>query len=62
MGHPVSRAALQPGDLVFFYSPISHVGLYVGGGQMVHSSTYGTPVQVVNLEQVPGYVGARRVT
>ncbi len=37
---------MQPGDLVFFYSPISHVGLYIGGGQMVHARTYGQPVAV----------------
>ncbi|GAB4080952.1 C40 family peptidase [Modestobacter muralis] len=40
---PVSRAELQPGDLVFSYSPISHVGLYVSNGQMVHASASGRP-------------------
>jgi peptidoglycan DL-endopeptidase CwlO len=34
----VDRSDLQPGDLVFFYSPISHVGLYIGGGQMIDAS------------------------
>ena len=34
----VSYSDLQPGDLVFFYSPISHVGLYVGGGMMIDAS------------------------
>ena len=38
---PVSRDQLQPGDLVFFYSPVSHVGMYIGNGQMVHASTVG---------------------
>ena len=33
----VAQSDLQPGDLVFFYSPISHVGMYVGGGSMIHS-------------------------
>jgi len=37
----VSKDQLQPGDLLFFYSPISHVGMYIGGGQMVHSSGSG---------------------
>jgi cell wall-associated NlpC family hydrolase len=37
----VSYSELQPGDLVFFYSPISHVGLYIGGGQMVDASHSG---------------------
>ena len=45
MGTPVSRGQLQPGDLVFFYSPVSHVGMYIGNGQMVHASTSGTAGQ-----------------
>jgi len=40
---PVSAA--QPGDLLFFYSPIGHVGLYVGNGLMIHSPYTGTVVQ-----------------
>ncbi|HEX6230987.1 MAG TPA: NlpC/P60 family protein [Actinomycetota bacterium] len=42
----VAREDLQPGDLVFFYSPISHVGIYVGGGRMIDSPHTGTVVQV----------------
>jgi len=61
MGAPVSRADLQPGDLVFFYSPVSHVGMYIGNGQMVHSSVTGKPVAVTSVDK-GGYVGARRVT
>ncbi|HEX6009191.1 MAG TPA: NlpC/P60 family protein [Actinomycetota bacterium] len=38
---------MQPGDLLFFYSPISHVGIYVGGGQMIHSPHSGESVEVV---------------
>ena len=60
-GKAVSRAALKPGDLLFFYSPISHVGMYIGGGKMVHASTYGQPVKVVNLGNMPGLVAARRI-
>ena len=41
---PVSRSALQPGDMVFFYSDIGHVGVYVGGGQFIHASDYGVCV------------------
>jgi cell wall-associated NlpC family hydrolase len=37
----VSRDQLQPGDLVFFYTPISHVGLYIGGGMMIDASHTG---------------------
>jgi cell wall-associated NlpC family hydrolase len=59
MGTAVSRADLQPGDLVFFYSPVSHVGMYIGNGQMVHASTFGSPVLVTSVD-MSGYVGARR--
>ena len=51
MGTQVSRAELQAGDLVFFYSPISHVGLYIGNGMMVHARTYGSPVAVTSVDQ-----------
>jgi cell wall-associated NlpC family hydrolase len=60
-GTPVAKANLQPGDLVFFYSPVSHVGMYIGNGQMVHASTAGKPVAVVSLDSMPSYAGARRV-
>jgi cell wall-associated NlpC family hydrolase len=45
----VAQADLQPGDLVFFYSPISHVGIYVGGGRMIHSPHTGSVVSVVPI-------------
>ncbi|MGY1603386.1 C40 family peptidase [Geodermatophilus sp. SYSU D00815] len=61
MGTPVSRSALQPGDLIFFYSPVSHVAMYIGNGQMVHASTSGQPVKVVGVDSMPGYNSARRI-
>ncbi|WP_419753375.1 C40 family peptidase [Geodermatophilus sp. CPCC 206100] len=60
-GAAVGKGDLRPGDLVFFYSPVSHVGMYIGNGQMVHASTAGKPVAVVNLDSMPSYAGARRV-
>jgi cell wall-associated NlpC family hydrolase len=60
IGVPVSRADLQPGDLVFFYTPISHVGMYIGNGQMVHASVPGRPVAVTSVDK-GGYVKAVRV-
>jgi cell wall-associated NlpC family hydrolase len=60
-GVPVSVAHLQPGDLVFFYSPISHVGVYIGNGQMVHAPTAGDVVKVVDLAYMPGITAARRL-
>jgi cell wall-associated NlpC family hydrolase len=59
MGQAVSRDALQPGDLVFFYSPVSHVGIYIGNGQMVHAPTSGDVVKVSPL--MSGFSGARRI-
>lgn len=52
----VPSSAAQPGDLVFFYSPISHVGLYVGNGMMVHAPNSGSVVNVraVNWSNVVG--------
>lgn len=40
---------LQPGDLVTFYSPVSHVGMYVGDGKVLHASMPGVPIKVVPL-------------
>jgi peptidoglycan DL-endopeptidase CwlO len=61
MGTPVSRSQLQPGDLIFFYSPVSHVAMYIGNGQMVHASTSGQPVKVASVDAMPGYNSARRI-
>ena len=44
---PIGSA--QPGDLLFYYSPISHVGIYLGGGQLVHAPNSGTTVKVANV-------------
>jgi peptidoglycan DL-endopeptidase CwlO len=59
LGTQVSRAELQAGDLVFFYTPISHVGLYIGGGMMVHARTYGSPVAVTSVDQSGFRFGVR---
>jgi peptidoglycan DL-endopeptidase CwlO len=53
VGTPVSRANLQPGDLVFFYKPISHVGIYIGNGKMVHASNRKSPVKVSDISRMP---------
>lgn len=45
-GVHVSRAQLQPGDLVFFFADLGHVGIYVGGGMMIDAPTYGIPVGI----------------
>jgi cell wall-associated NlpC family hydrolase len=61
MGRSVARADLRVGDLVYFYSPVSHIGIYIGGGRMVHASTFGEPVRVGSVDMA-GYAGARRIT
>src|SRR3954449_1829535 len=61
IGTPVAYADLQPGDLVFFYSPVSHVGMYIGNGQMVHAGTTGDVVKVIDLAYMPGFNSARRI-
>ncbi|MFC9790915.1 NlpC/P60 family protein [Rhodococcus sp. NPDC127528] len=58
-GIPVQKSELQPGDLVLFYSDASHVGMYVGNGNIVHASTFGVPVKVAPVDAYPFY-GARR--
>lgn len=52
-GTRVSNSALLPGDLVFFHSPISHVGIYLGDGLMVHAPHSGTTVKVASLYATP---------
>lgn len=63
MGRHVSRADLQPGDLVFFYSDLHHVGLYIGDGKMVHAPTPGDVVKTADLSVFGSdYVGAVRLS
>lgn len=59
-GSPVSRENLLPGDLVFFGSPIHHVGIYVGNGSMIHAPYTGVNVRVDSMNR-SDYVGARRI-
>ncbi|MET8622700.1 NlpC/P60 family protein [Kitasatospora sp. NPDC004669] len=58
-GPRVARADLQPGDLVFFYGDIHHVGIYIGDGKMIHAPRTGKNVEVLPVDAMP-YVGAVR--
>jgi cell wall-associated NlpC family hydrolase len=58
-GTPVSQSQLQPGDLVFYYSPVSHVGMYIGDGKIVHAANPSTGVEVAAVFSMP-YSGAVR--
>ncbi|SHI79196.1 Cell wall-associated hydrolase, NlpC family [Tessaracoccus bendigoensis DSM 12906] len=52
-GKRVSASALQPGDLVFYYSPISHVGIYIGDGKIVDAANPRAGVRVTTLNSMP---------
>nr|WP_179663963.1 NlpC/P60 family protein [Nocardioides panaciterrulae] len=58
-GPHVSESELQPGDLVFYYQPISHVGMYIGNGMIVNAENPSVGVKVTSLHSMP-YVGAVR--
>ncbi|MFK3981331.1 NlpC/P60 family protein [Micromonospora sp. NPDC050397] len=53
----IGRAERQPGDLVFYYADIHHVGIYVGDGQIIHAPRAGKPVQLdrVEFQPIHGY-------
>ena len=61
-GKSVARKDLQPGDLVFFGKPISHVAIYLGGDRMLHAPRSGSRVKIAefDLGRKP-YIGARRL-
>jgi cell wall-associated NlpC family hydrolase len=58
-GERIPRSQLAPGDLVFFYSGITHVGLYIGGGDMIHAPRPGAPVRIAPIDEMP-FAGAAR--
>ena len=58
-GTPVSQSELRPGDLVFYYSPVHHVGIYVGNGQIVHAANPSTGTRLDPVSSLP-YAGAVR--
>lgn len=60
-GSYVPRDQLQPGDLVFYYSPVGHVGMYIGDGQMVHAPQPGETVEIIPVDAISGYNTARRM-
>jgi cell wall-associated NlpC family hydrolase len=60
VGTPVSRDELRPGDLVFFYKPVSHVGIYIGDGKIVHASSRKSPVKISDIGRMK-FNSARRV-
>lgn len=59
LGPKVAKSDLQPGDLVYFYSPISHVGIYVGNGKQIHATHPGDVLSLDPIDQMP-WAGATR--
>ncbi len=59
-GEHISRSQLQPGDLVFFYQDLGHVGMYIGGGLMVDAPDFGEDVMVQAIDWSV-YAGAVRI-
>ncbi len=60
VGTPVAASDLLPGDLVFYYSGISHVGMYVGNGVIVNAENPRAGIRYAALYSMP-FMGARRV-
>ncbi|MEU9112607.1 NlpC/P60 family protein [Streptomyces sp. NPDC048483] len=59
VGQRVATGDLKPGDLVFFYSDISHVGIYIGDGKMIHAPKPGANVRVESIYYMPIYGNVR---
>ncbi|MEV4640524.1 C40 family peptidase [Actinoplanes sp. NPDC049548] len=59
-GRAVSRSDIQPGDLVFYGSPVHHVGIYVGGNTMVHAPHTGDHVRMASIDRSGAITGIRR--
>jgi cell wall-associated NlpC family hydrolase len=60
VGSPVSKANLQPGDLVFSYADNHHVGIYAGDGKVLNAFDAGDVVRYSDLSQIP-FNAARRI-
>jgi cell wall-associated NlpC family hydrolase len=52
-GRPVSKSDLMPGDLIFYYSPVSHVAMYLGNGRIVHAPRPGKSVEIAPMDEMP---------
>jgi cell wall-associated NlpC family hydrolase len=61
-GKKISESDLQPGDLVFMYSPVSHVAMYAGNGQIIEAPTEGEDVKMTPISKYEGKItGTRRL-
>lgn len=60
-GKSVTASQLKPGDLIFYYSPVSHVSMYIGNGKAVHAPTSGDVVKVTDYKKIGDVTAMRRV-
>lgn len=61
LGKAVSIKNLKPGDLLFFYSPVHHVGLYIGDGKFVHARNTRDDLEVDTISGYGHFTSARRI-
>jgi cell wall-associated NlpC family hydrolase len=62
LGTPVAKSDLKPGDLIFWYHPVHHVGLYIGNGKIAHARNPRNDLVIQSLNSYPApYAGARRI-
>ncbi|MBC6459277.1 NlpC/P60 family protein [Actinomadura sp. HBU206391] len=59
-GTQVTQSEMLPGDLVFFYADLRHVGIYIGAGEMIHAPETGDVVRIAPIAELP-FAGAVRV-
>ncbi|KIQ64936.1 hypothetical protein TR51_12700 [Kitasatospora griseola] len=58
-GKRIAKADIQPGDLLFYYNDLHHVGIYIGNGKLLHAPRTGKNVEIVDMDVMP-YMGAVR--
>ncbi|WP_431921760.1 C40 family peptidase [Amycolatopsis tucumanensis] len=61
VGVPVPRDQVRPGDLVFYYQPVSHVAVAIDGARAVHASRPGEPVRIADIDAIGPVTGIRRL-
>lgn len=59
VGTQVAKSDMRPGDLIYFYEDVTHVGIYVGGGQMIHASKPGDDVKYESIDYMPFHSAMR---
>jgi peptidoglycan DL-endopeptidase CwlO len=58
-GTRIAQSDMKPGDLIFFYSDVSHVGIYIGNGEMIHAPHTGTVIKIAPITEMPFYAAVR---